>query len=133
MFKHFRLASLVVALPLVAVACGGSQQNCDLTALSILPASATADHAISSPGNQVQFSAGPVTKGVCVAGACVNCWGQTWTTSDSVNVSISNDASDNGTATCLGSTNGAVTITAKAPVVGKSSQTVTGTATLTCR
>lgn len=133
MLRSFRLASLVITAFLVSVGCGGSQQSCDLTALSVSPSTGNADHTTSSPGNQVQFFAGPVAKGQCVAAACVNCWGQTWTTSDPVNVSISNNANDNGTATCLGSTNGAITITATAPVASKSSQNVTGTATLTCK
>ena len=128
-----RLASLVVTVLLASLGCGGSQQNCDLTALSVFPSTRTADHGIPSPGNQVQFFAGPVTKGQCVAGECVNCSGQTWTVSDTANVSISNNANDNGTATCLGATKGTVTITATAPVSTKSKKTVTGTATLTCK
>lgn len=133
MLGPFRLASLVITAILISVGCGGSQQNCDLKALSVLPTSATADHSVSSPGNQVQFVANPVTKGECVAGGCVNCWGQTWAVSDPVNVSISNNANDNGTAKCLGATNGAVTINATAPVSGKNIHTVAGTATLTCK
>ncbi len=133
MLKPLRLTSLVVTTFLASLGCGGNQQNCDLTALSVLPSSATADHAVSSPGNQVQFFAGPITKGQCVAAGCVNCSGQTWTVSDTVNVSISNSANDNGTATCLGATNGAVTITATAPVSTKNTKTVSGTATLTCK
>lgn len=131
MHKSLRLASLFVTAVLTSAGCGGSQQNCDLKALSVTPSSATGDHALSSPGNQVQFFAGPVTKGQCATAACVNCWGQTWTVSDPVNVSISNNANDNGTAICLGTTNGVVTVTASAPVASKSTQTVTGTATLT--
>jgi len=133
MHKLLRLASGFFAAVLVSVGCGDSQQNCDLTALLISPTKATADHAVSAPGNHVQFFAGPVVKGQCALVACVNCWGQTWTVSDPINVSISNDANDNGTATCMGATNGAVTITATAPVAGKSTQTITGTATLTCK
>lgn len=133
MHNLLRLASLVATAVLVSAGCGGTQQNCDLKALSVSPSSGTADHAVSSPGNQVQFVAGPVTKGQCAVAACVNCWGQTWTVSDPANVSISNNANDDGTATCLGATNGAVTITATAPVSRKTTQTVDGTATLTCR
>jgi len=124
--------ALVITGFLVSAGCGSTQQSCDLTALSVSPSSGNADHGMSSPGNQVQFFAGPVTKGQCVSGGCVNCSGQTWTASDTVNVSISNNANDNGTATCLGATNGAVTITATAPVSTKSTKTVSGTATLTC-
>jgi hypothetical protein len=133
MRKLLRLASGFIAAVLVSVGCGNTPQSCDLTGLSISPSTATADHGVSAPGNHVQFVAGLVAKGQCAFGACVNCWGQTWTVSDPVNVSISNDALDNGIATCLRATNGAVTITATAPVSGKSTQTVTGTATLTCK
>jgi len=132
MQKPVKLTFLLVAAILVSLDCGNTQQNCDLTALSVTPSGATADHAVSSPGNQVQFFASPVTKSQCAAAACVNCWGQTWTVSDAVNVSISNESLDNGTATCLGKTNGEVTVTATAPIASKSTQTVTGTAKLTC-
>ena len=133
LLRPFRLASLVITAFLVSVGCGGSHQSCELTALSVFPSNGTADHATSSPGNQVQFFAGPITKGQCVTGACVNCSGQTWTVSDTVDVSISNNASDNGTATCLAATNVSVAITATAPVSTKSTKTVSGTATLTCK
>ena len=134
MLKPSALAPLVMAAFLISVGCGGSQQNCELTALSISPSSGTADHTLSSPGNQVQFFAGPLLKGhQCAVPACVNCMGQTWTVSDTVNVSISNNASDNGTATCLAATNGAVTVTATAPISTQSTKTVSGTATLTCK
>ena len=133
MQKHLKLASLFAAAVLISAGCGNANQNCNLTALSVTPPRATADHTVAASGNQVQFFAGPVTPKVCATAACVNCWGQTWTVSDPVNVSISNNANDNGTATCLGATNGAVTVTATAQVAGKSTQTVTGTATLTCK
>lgn len=132
MLRFVSLSFLVVTALLISVGCGG-QQNCELTALLVSPSSATADHSVSSPGNQVQFFAGPVMKGQCAVPACVNCLGQTWTASDNLDVSISNNASDNGTATCLAATTGAVTITATAPVSTKSNKTVSGTATLTCK
>jgi len=133
MQRSITLVSLFVAAALMCVACGNTQENCEFSGLSVTPSSGTADHALSAPGNQMQFAAAPVTKGQCAAGACVNCWGQTWTVSDPVNVSISNESVDNGIATCLGKTNGAVTVTATAPVASKSTKTVSGTATLTCQ
>jgi hypothetical protein len=109
----------------------GSDKTCQLVGLTVSPATATADHAAVPPANQVQFfAAAKVPKG-CSIIQCVNCFRQTWSVSDPVKVSISNNASDNGTATCLGATNGAVTVSATAPV--GSNQTVTGTASLTCR
>jgi len=131
--KHVKLASLFLAAALISAGCGDANQNCHLTGLTVGPSSAAADHALAAPDNQVQFFAGPVVPKGCAVAACVNCWGQTWTVSEPVNVSISNDAVDNGTATCLGATNGAITVTATAPVGGKSTGTVTATATLTCR
>lgn len=132
MLRFVSLSFLVAAAFLISVGCGG-QQNCELTALLVSPSSATADHSVSSPGNQVQFFAGPVMKGQCAVPACVNCLGQTWTVSDNLDVSIGNNANDNGTATCLAATTGAVTITATAPASNKSTKTVSGTATLTCK
>jgi len=132
MQKHVILTSLMAGAILLSVGCGSTTPNCNLSALSVTPTIAAADHTLAAPGDKIQFFAGPVGAKGCAAAACVNCWGQTWTVSDPVNVSISNDAGDNGTATCLGATNGAVTVTATAPVASKSTQTVTGTATLTC-
>ena len=133
MERHLKLASLLVAAVLISTGCGDANRDCNLTALSVAPRIASADHTAAASGNQVQFFAGPVTPKVCATAACVNCWGQTWTVSDPVNVSISNNANDNGTATCLGATSGAVTVTATVQDAGKSTQTVTGAATLTCK
>ena len=133
MRNHLRLSSLFVGACLISLGCGDTTRNCALTGLTVGPSNTTADHAVSAPGNQVQFFAGPVTRGQCAVAACVNCWGQTWTVSDPVNVSISNNAGDNGTATCLGATNGSVTVTATAPVSKNSTQIVTASATLTCK
>lgn len=124
------LISLVTAV-LIATGCG--EQNCRLTGLSVGPTNATADHAAAAPGNQVQFFASASVPKGCTHTACVNCYGQTWTVSDPVNVSISNNANDNGTAVCKGTTNGAATVTATAPAGTGSTQTVTGTARLICK
>jgi len=134
MKKHVALASLLLAAALIWAGCGSDKQNCNLTGLSVFPSSATADHTAGAPGNQVQFFAEAVVpKGCMVTGAvCVNCVGQIWTVSDSVDVAISNNAGDNGTATCVGATNGAVTVTATAPAGTNKSQKVSGTAALIC-
>ena len=134
MSKFTGLGTLLSAAILILLGCGTSAPNCILSGLTVSPASATEDHVAVAPGNQVQFFASPViTAKGCAIAACLNCSGQTWTVSDAVNVSISNNALDNGMATCLGPTNGAVTVTATAPVSAKSSQTVTGTSALTCK
>jgi hypothetical protein len=127
---HLKLVSLAIAV-LIAAGCG--QRNCRLTALSVGPSSATADHLAAAPGNQVQFFATAIVPNGCASAACVNCSGQTWTVSDPDNVSISNNINNNGTATCVGATNGAATVTATAPVRTATTQTVTGNATLTCK
>jgi hypothetical protein len=129
-------AGLLFAALLQVTACGDVKQNCQITGLTVTPATATADHNALAPGNRVQFfAAAQVPKG-CVSPACVNCVpGLVWSVSDPVNVSIANNANDgtNGTATCLGATNGAVTITATALVVSGTNQTVSTKASLTCR
>jgi len=135
MAKCFMFAALLIAAVMLYAGCGTTNHDCSLTAFSISPSTATADHTAAAPGNSVPFFAGPVLPKGCVVAipACVNCWGQTWTVTDSVNVSISNNPSDNGTATCLGATSGAVTVTASLSVAGKSTRTVTGSASLTCK
>jgi hypothetical protein len=126
----YRILSLVLAV-LIATGCG--HQDCRSIALSVSPQGATADHTAAAPGNKVQFFASAVVPNGCATAACVNCSNQTWTISDPVNVSISNNANDNGTATCLGTTSGAVTVTATVSETAGSKQTLTKTALLTCR
>jgi len=103
---------LLVAIALVAAGCGN--QNCQMTGLSVIPTSASADHPLATPNNQIQFSATSVVPKGCSSVACVNCSGQTWTVSDPVNISISNGPGNNGMATCVGPTNAPVTVTAMA-------------------
>ncbi len=129
--KVFRLGLLMPALALT-ISCG-SGNHCQLIALSVSPSSATADHSAVAPGNQVRFFAQGQVPASCAVVQCVNCYGQKWSVSDPVNVSISNNASDNGTATCLAATNGAATVMAVAPAGQGTTQTVSGTASLTCR
>src|SRR2546423_10359065 len=124
MLLRLKLGSVITAV-LIVTAC--AQQNCRLNALSVVPSSTTADHVATAPGNQVQFFATGTVPNGCTSTACVNCYRQTWTVSDPVNVSISNNANDNGTATCKGATNGPITVTATAPAGTGSTQTLTGT------
>ena len=127
---HCWLSLVLVAL-LLTTGCG--HQDCRSIGLSVSPPSATADHTAAAPGNEAQFFASAVVRNGCATAACVNCSGQTWTVSDPGNVSISNNANDNGTATCLGTTNGAVTVTATVSATRGSKHTLTQTAMLTCR
>jgi len=132
MEKRFPLAALILAAILISAGCG-TKQDCHLLGLTVSPTSATADHSVAAPGDEIQFVAGPVVPTGCAVAACVNCWGQTWTVSDPVNVSIVNDNPNNGLATCQGATNGGITVTASAPAGGKSTQTVSASATLICK
>jgi hypothetical protein len=127
---HITLVPLITAV-LIATGCG--QQNCTVTAFSVTPPNATADHAAAAPDNQVQFFAAAIVPKGCMSAVCVNCFGQNWTVSDPVNVSISNNANDNGTAVCKGATNGAATITATITGAYGSMHNITGTTTLICR
>jgi hypothetical protein len=78
-------------LSFAAAGCGGSSSvnNCDLTALSIAPQTATASHTAAAPGNQQQFIASPVIPKGCIPPPLPFAFA-TWSVSDSVNVSISN-------------------------------------------
>lgn len=103
--------------------------------LEISPASATANHSAAPPGNQQKFTAvWPnifATQNGCVESALEALVYPQWTSSDPLNVSVSS-ASDatNGTATCTGSTSGAVTLSATYTM---GDVTKTGTAMLTCQ
>jgi len=95
----------------------------------VLPATATADHTASPPGNQVQFSAvvewpSPPPPGVCPQIIAVG----SWTTSDPVNTSISNQPATAGLATCLNATPSPATIGYTDMAFGKPYTS----ATLTC-
>ncbi|HUN87763.1 MAG TPA: hypothetical protein VMU28_03170 [Terriglobales bacterium] len=105
--------------------------QCVITA-AILPATATADHSASAPANQVQFSEKQTLSPTgCVpppepaeALACL----PNWTTSDTVNTSVS----ETGLATCLNATPTPATIKQTCPndgVVGA----VPTPAALTCK
>ena len=93
----------------------------------VLPATATADHTASPPGNQVQFSA-------VVEGSTAGCAmpeyvvANPWTTSDPVNTSISNQPATAGLATCLNATPSPAIISYLNPAPGGQYKP----ATLTC-
>ncbi len=127
-----RLLFCGIAAVLLCGACGDANNtNCPLIAVHVSPANATADHTAVPPGNQQQFFAfGSVGPG-CVS-IQSNRTDAVWSTSDPANVSISNaKGATYGVATCLHSTAGPVTITATLPT-GSGTQTVSGTAMLSC-
>jgi hypothetical protein len=135
------IRNLLGVLGTVALAAGfsGSLSGCSVSPAAVnpcgalkqgvLPASATADHTVAAPGNQVAFDVGfiDVPVGCGIPAYAINPQSFTWVSSDTVNAPISNakDATA-GVATCLGATTLPVTIS----VV---STTSIATATLTCK
>jgi hypothetical protein len=116
---------LCVVLTWVFLAsCGGYGNSCTVTA-DVTPATATADHSAVPPGNQMQFSIKSTVTGNC---PLVADQAGSWSTSDAVNTTISNQAPTQGLATCLNATPNPVTITETGTVRGHS---ITP-ATLTC-
>src|ERR1700722_1595952 len=103
------------------VACGVSSDRCSVTT-SIAPVNATADHNAAAPGNEVQFSLSSTVKGNC---PLIPNFVGVWSTSDSVNTTISNQASTQGLATCLSATPTPATISNSGTVTGKSYPSVT--------
>ncbi len=102
--------------------------------MKVSPTSATADHTQASPANQVKFQAtvAPTASPGCAVPNWIMTAAPTWTNPDPRDISIdsSSDTSTNGVATCLGATNGAVTLTASFTL--GTNAPVTQTATLTC-
>jgi hypothetical protein len=101
--KQAVLLLLLQFSSVVASSCGGSSTNgCTATAI-VVPSNAQADHSLLAPGNQVQFS----TQFTGVPG-CAYAQFTTigsWSTSDPVDISISNQPSSGGlVATCLNAT-----------------------------
>lgn len=108
--------------------------SCDLGyTMSVSPQSATADSTAPVPGNMVQFMAtvGPTAPAGCAVPAWLMLARATWTSSDPKDVIIdSSTAPTNGLATCVGSTNGAATLTATYTF---GTTPLTQTASLTCK
>jgi hypothetical protein len=100
--------SLLLPSFVTALSCGGGGTNgCNVSA-TVIPANATADHSLLAPGNQVQFSTTFTASGSCVLSDIVTAG--SWSSSDSVNISISNQSPTQGLATCLNATASPATI-----------------------
>jgi hypothetical protein len=98
-----------------------------------MPATATADHRETPPGNQAQFRPQLVNTypAGCPLPATPIIDDAVWTTSDPTNIQINNAlGTTNGLATCVGATTGAATITAK---ISLPMSTLSSTASLTCQ
>jgi len=125
----------------VLTGCATPPQNCSTSLVTaVSPATATADHMAVAPGDQQHFTAtaAPAASPGCPVPEIIAVLTPQWTVSDTVNVKISSASdSTNGTATCLGTTNGPVTVTAigspsSGTQSGSHSETL-GTATITCK
>jgi hypothetical protein len=128
------LALAGVCALLSGCAVGGNGSECALGYdFSTSPASATADHAAAPPGNQQQFTSGlaPTAPAGCPVPQWVARVDPAWSSSDPIDIQISSaDDATNGTAVCLGPTDGAATLTA---TFVYASQTLTSKSTLTCK
>jgi hypothetical protein len=96
MKRTLLLLGVMLSCPFLA-SCGMSSNNCIIIA-AVTPMNATADDSAPAPANQVQFSVSSTVKGNCplVADQIGS-----WSTSDSLNTTISNQAPTQGLATCL--------------------------------
>jgi hypothetical protein len=116
---------LLGLLPCVFLAsCGGYSNSCTITA-AVTPATATADHTASVPGDHAQFSVSSSVSGNCPLVADKI---GIWSTSDPANTTISNSAPNQGLAICINATSSPATITNDGNVRG---HTITP-ATLAC-
>jgi hypothetical protein len=97
---------LLLGLCGLMATCGGASDTCSITT-AITPPSAMADHNAPAPANQVQFVLSSTVKGNC---PMVPDRLGVWSTSDSVNTTISNQAPTQGLATCVNATATPVTI-----------------------
>jgi hypothetical protein len=127
---NVRLFTFVIAISLLfaMLGCGSSDPNCLAAGIRVSPLTATADHTLVSPGNKASFYADPIpVRGCGYAQMIGSIRNATWSVSDAVNVTISNqNDSTYGVATCVNAASN-VTVTATTPDGSKA------TATLTCR
>ncbi|HXE92138.1 MAG TPA: hypothetical protein VNK82_14360 [Terriglobales bacterium] len=104
---------------------------CFISTLSASPATAT----IFVGSSQKFIASGSTTTVACTIQSDPDpATAVVWSVSDPVNVSISNTPGATfGTATCLGPTSGAVTVTATLPAEANAGRKLTATSTLTCK
>ena len=125
--KLFPTALLFVLCGVLA-ACGGSASDnpCVVTAI-IKPVTATADHTVVAPGNQVQFSTSLTTSGSCALPQ--NIVLGSWSTSDPTDITISSQQPTQALATCVNATTSPATVSYSGTQFGYSF----APATLTCK
>ncbi len=115
-----------ILLCLLSSACGTDDNRCRITA-AVAPATATADHALPAPANQVQFVAKYTATGLCPSSPDVT---GTFSTSDPINTAVTNLDPATGVATCLNATPTPATISYSGRVRGTVPYTP---ATLSCK
>ena len=130
MLNKLVVLAMLVVLVLIWGSCNSAGDG-SLRAIRVDPSTATVSATAAAPNNQVRFVAWPEWNGGFHPTSSLG--NVDWTSSDPQNVPISNVRDvTHGVATCLHSATGPVTITATAPKETGSSETITGTATLTC-
>jgi hypothetical protein len=130
MLNKLVVLAMLAAVVLVCGSCNSAGDG-SLKAIRVDPATATASASAATPNNQVRFVAWPEWNGGFHPAS--NLGNVDWASSDPVNAPISNVRDvTHGVATCLQVAAGPVTISATAPKETGSSETITGTATLTC-
>jgi hypothetical protein len=121
------------------VGCGGSGGGCStIMALQVGPATGSADHAAAAPGNQFHFESDtaeqivPGSGSNCAISAIALAVAPTWTSSDPVNVPVTNSTTPqiDGTVTCKAATANPVTLTA---VFGTGPSAQTKTVQMSCK
>ncbi len=122
--------SALVLVPVLFLSCGGVAGNGDnggcVVDASVVPATATADHAAVPPTDQVQFSAtGKQVSGICPQFLSAG----TWTSSDPVNTKISSQSAGQALVTCVNATPTPATISYSGSFSGQPYKP----ATLTCK
>jgi hypothetical protein len=128
-------ACWLICAVFLLTSCGGNATfNGCTQSIRIDPVAVTADHSASPPGNQVTFTATLVNTGSnCPFTATViGNVDASWTTSDTVNTTISNQKTSigtNGLATCLNATAPATPATITASTMSG----LKSNATLSCR
>jgi hypothetical protein len=128
------LPSFLALLIGLSAGCGGhSAPDCSVaTALGVIPNTATADHLAATPGNKISFFGSDILPNGCIPQPGPFRTDLKWSVSDPANVSIGNTPNvDYGVATCINATPSPATVTATG--TNRLGDTISGTATLTCK
>ncbi len=116
--------------------CGSNQMthpDCSVAPnIDVAPQSATADHAAATPGNTTSFVGADGTPNGCLPTPGAIRLDLKWSVSDTTNATIGNTPNvDYGVAKCINAAPAPITVTATAQ--NRLGQTISGTASLTCK